>query len=39
VPLFLIERNYAEIVQTDPEIMALIKEVSDEIGIQCCSRS
>jgi hypothetical protein len=34
VPLFLIERNFAEIVQNDPETMALIKEVNDEIGIQ-----
>jgi hypothetical protein len=34
VPLFLIERNFAEIVQSDPEIMAHIKEVNDEIGVQ-----
>jgi hypothetical protein len=34
VPLFLIERNFAEIVQTDPEIMATVKAVNDEIGIQ-----
>jgi hypothetical protein len=34
VPLFLIERNFAETVQTDPETMAIIKEVNDEIGIQ-----
>ncbi len=34
MPLFLIERNFAEIVQSDPETMALIKEVNDEIGIQ-----
>jgi hypothetical protein len=29
VPLFLIERNFAETVQTDPETMAIIKEVND----------
>ena len=34
VPRFLIERNFAETVQTDPETMAIIKEVNDEIGIQ-----
>jgi len=34
VPLFLIERNFAEIVQTDPETMATVKQVNDEIGIQ-----
>ena len=34
MPLFLIERDFAEIVQSDPETMALIKEVNDEIGIQ-----
>jgi hypothetical protein len=34
MPLFLIERNFAEIVQTDPETMATIKQVNDEIGIQ-----
>jgi hypothetical protein len=34
VPLFLIERNFAEIVQTNPETEALIKAVNDEIGIQ-----
>jgi len=34
VPLFLIERNFAEIVQADPETMAHIKEVNDEIGIE-----
>jgi Protein of unknown function (DUF4242) len=34
VPLFLIERNFAEIVQTNPETEAIIKEVNDEIGIQ-----
>src|ERR1700730_13723476 len=34
VPLFLIEPNFAETVQTDPETMAIIKEVNDEIGIQ-----
>jgi hypothetical protein len=34
MPLFLIERNFAETVQTDPETMAVINEVNDEIGIQ-----
>jgi uncharacterized protein DUF4242 len=34
VPLFLIERNFAEAVQTDPGIMATVKQVNDEIGIQ-----
>ena len=34
MPLFLIERNFAEIVQTNPETEAIIKEVNDEIGIQ-----
>jgi hypothetical protein len=34
MPLFLIERNFAEVVQADPETMATIKEVNDEIGIQ-----
>ena len=34
VPLFLIERNFAEIVETDPERMATIKQVNDEIRIQ-----
>ena len=34
MPLFLIERNFAEIVQTDPETMATVKQVNDEIGIQ-----
>ena len=34
MPLFMIERNFAEIVQTDPEMMATVKAVNDEIGIQ-----
>jgi hypothetical protein len=34
VPLFLIERNFAEAVAADPETMATIKQVNDEIGIQ-----
>jgi hypothetical protein len=34
MPLFLIERNFAEIVETDPETMATIKQVNDEIGIE-----
>ena len=34
MPLFLIERAFAELVPTDPESFATIKEVNDEIGIQ-----
>jgi hypothetical protein len=34
MPLFLIERAFAEAVQTDPETLATIKEVNDEIGVQ-----
>jgi len=34
MPLFLIERSFAEQVQVDPETMATIKEVNDEIGVQ-----
>ena len=34
MPLFLIERAFAEVVQSDPETLATIKEVNDEIGIQ-----
>ena len=34
MPLFLIERNFAEIVKTDPKTMATVKAVNDEIGIQ-----
>ena len=34
MPLFLIERNFAEIVETDPDLEATIKQVNDEIGIQ-----
>ena len=34
MPLFLIERNFADTVQTDPETAATIKAVNDEIGIQ-----
>jgi hypothetical protein len=34
VPLFLIERNFAEAVQADPETMATVNQVNDEIGIQ-----
>jgi hypothetical protein len=34
MPLFLIERNFAEAVETDPELEATIKQVNDEIGIQ-----
>lgn len=34
MPLFLIERAFAEAVQTNPETMATIKQVNDEIGIE-----
>jgi hypothetical protein len=34
MPLFLIERNFADAVQSDPATMAAIKEVNDDIGIQ-----
>ena len=34
MPLFLIERAYAEVVELDPEREAAIKQVNDEIGIQ-----
>ena len=34
MPLFLIERAFAELVPTDPEAFATVKEVNDEIGIQ-----
>lgn len=34
MPLFMIERHFAEIVQTDPETSATVKAVNDEIGIQ-----
>ena len=36
MPLFLIERNFAEVVEgdPDPETAATIKQVNDEIGIQ-----
>ena len=34
MPLFMIERNFAEAVEADPETMATIKQVNDEIGIQ-----
>jgi hypothetical protein len=34
MPLFMIERNFAEAVENDPETMATIKHVNDEIGIQ-----
>ena len=34
MPLFLIERAFAEAVKNDPETLAMIKEVNDEIGIQ-----
>ena len=34
MPLFLIERQFADLVPTDPETMATVKQVNDEIGIQ-----
>jgi len=34
MPLFLIERAFAEAVETSPEKDATIKQVNDEIGIQ-----
>jgi len=34
VPLFLIERNFAEAVQADPETTAIVTAVNDDIGIQ-----
>jgi hypothetical protein len=34
MPLFLIERQFAELVPTDPETQAIVKQVNDEIGVQ-----
>jgi hypothetical protein len=34
MPLFLIERTFADLVPTDPETQAVIKQVNDDIGIQ-----
>ena len=34
MPLFLIERQFADLVPTDPETEAVVKQVNDEIGIQ-----
>ena len=34
MPLFMIERNFAEIVETDPELMATIKAVNDELSLR-----
>jgi hypothetical protein len=34
MPLFLIERQFAELVPTDAESVAVVKQVNDEIGIQ-----
>jgi hypothetical protein len=34
MPLFLIERTFADLVHTDPESEATIKLVNDEIGVQ-----
>jgi hypothetical protein len=33
MPLFLVERSFADLVPTDPETAATIKLVNDEIGI------
>jgi len=34
MPLFLIERAFADLVPTDPETLATVKQVNDDIGIQ-----
>jgi hypothetical protein len=34
MPLFLIERQFADLVPTDAETAAVVKQVNDEIGIQ-----
>lgn len=34
MPLFLIERQFADLVPTDAETAAIIKQVNDDIGIQ-----
>lgn len=34
MPLFLVERTFADLVPTDDESMAAIKLVNDEIGVQ-----
>ena len=34
MPLFLIERTFADLVPTDDKSMAAIKLVNDEIGVQ-----
>lgn len=34
MPLFLIERAFAQAVENDPETLAAIKQVNDDIGIQ-----
>lgn len=34
MPLFLIERTFADLVPTDDELSAAIKLVNDEIGVQ-----
>src|SRR5215212_374745 len=34
MPLFMIERTFADLVPTDPEALATVKQVNDEIGIQ-----
>ena len=34
MPLFMIERTFADLVPTDPEAQAVVKQVNDEIGIQ-----
>jgi HEAT repeat protein len=34
MPVFLIERNFAERLQVTPEIAAALKEVNDDAGVQ-----
>ena len=34
MPLFLIERQFADLVPTDEETASLVTQVNDEIGIQ-----
>ena len=34
MPLFLIERQFADLVPTDAQTAAVVKQVNDEIGIQ-----
>lgn len=34
MPVFLIERNFAEKLQTTPEIAAAVKEINDSAGVE-----